>query len=86
MALELNHYEMNILMQALGALETSMCAQWERAQKASPYGCQATSILHELAELRRVSELLNTEYHKPTDDAFVASQEELYDNGFMVVS
>lgn len=65
MALELNHYELNILMSALGALETS--------------------VLHELAELRRVSELVNAEYHKPTD-AFVASQEELYDNDFMVVS
>jgi hypothetical protein len=85
MALELNHYELNILMSALGALETSMCAQWERAQKASPYGSLATSVLHELAELRRVSELVNAEYHKPTD-AFVASQEELYDNDFMVVS
>lgn len=86
MALELNHYELNILMQALGALETSMCAQWERAHKASPFGAQATSILDELKELRRVSERLNTEYHKPTDDAFIASQEELYDNGFLVVS
>jgi hypothetical protein len=64
MNLNLNHYEVNVLLAALNDRESVLSRDWEHAQKKSPYGAQATSLVHELTELRRISSVLQSAYSK----------------------
>lgn len=54
----MNAYEINMVLRGLNSLETDMCREWEKAQKASPYGCKATSIFDELRVLRELADKL----------------------------
>lgn len=54
----MNAYEINLTLRGLQSLESDMCREWEKAQETSPYGAKATSIFHELRELRHLADKL----------------------------
>jgi hypothetical protein len=63
MSLNLNSYELNVLMRALNDHESVLSADWEKAQKARPYGARATQLTQELREVRRLADVLHAESH-----------------------
>jgi hypothetical protein len=60
--MNLSQYELNILFRSMNDHESALMKDWERAQKASPFGARATSIVQELKELRRLADKLSAEY------------------------
>lgn len=53
---DLSEYEINLLGLGLQSLESDLCRQWERAQKAAPYGARATSLKDRLAVIRKLAD------------------------------
>jgi hypothetical protein len=62
MSLNLNSYELNVLMRALNDHESVLSSEWEKAQKVRPYGARATSLVDELREVRRLADVLHAEH------------------------
>lgn len=60
----MNVYEINLAIRGLQSLESDLCREWEKAQKASPYGVKASSILDELREVRRLADKFNQMHSK----------------------
>lgn len=62
----MNAYEINLALRGLQCLESELSAQWEKAQKAHPYGAKANWCAEELKEVRRLADKL-AEMHKAAD-------------------
>lgn len=76
MALNLNTYEINVLLRALNDHEGSLSASWEKAQKARPYGARATFLLEELRQVRRIGGVLIAEFSAASAQPEVAGNPE----------
>lgn len=62
----MNAFEINLALCGLQCLESELCAQWEKAQKAHPYGAKASWCTEQLKEVRRLADKL-AEMHKTAD-------------------
>ena len=55
----MNAYEINLALRGLQSLETELSSEWEKAQKARPYGARATWIASELKQVRTLADKLH---------------------------
>lgn len=62
-------YEINLALRGLQSLESELCRDWEKAQGRSPFGVLATSLTHELREVRRLAEKLSQMHREAPVDA-----------------
>ena len=65
----MNAYEINLALRGLQSLESELCRDWEMAQVRSPFGALATSITHELREVRRLADKLSQMHREAPVDA-----------------